>query len=172
MCYLNRCFNREGDFRRISNEGPNQKMSAIFQTWNRVLVEKLMRPNHRICARYYSALMKCHHRTDCVLLSQIVREPKFSLQPCDKRDFIGWVRDKKDGYRTQKEESETAHLKFGVKQLKKELKIWKEEVKEHFRYDMMMFVPPGMCCQCHLQLHQIINSFFLSFLHQRNIRRN
>lgn len=152
MCYLNRSFHKKDRFLPDIQRKPKQKMSAILQTWNRMLVDKLMRPNHRICARYYSALMKCHHRNDCVLLSQIVKNPNFSVQPCDKRDFIGWVRDRKDGYRTQKEESETAHLKFGVKQLKNELKIWKEEVKEQFRYDPMMFVPPGkfviviFCC--------------------------
>lgn len=116
----------------------------MFQTWNRIFVKHLMQSNHRMCARYYSALIKCHHRKDYVLLSQIVNEPNFNIQPCDKRDFIGWVRDKKDGYRTKKEESETAHLKFGIKRLKTELKIWKEEVKEHLRADPMMFVPPGM----------------------------
>lgn len=121
-------------------------MSAIFQTWNRIFVKNLIHPNHRICARYYSSLIKCHHHDhhkNCVLLNQIAKEPNFSIQPYDKREFIGWVRDKKDGYRTQKDESETAHAKFGIKKLKTELKIWKEEVKERFRYDPMMFVPPG-----------------------------
>lgn len=117
----------------------------MFQIWNRIFVKNVIQSNHRMCARYYSALLKCHHRTDCVLLSQTVKQPHFSIQPCDKRDFIGWVRDKKDGYRTQKDESETAHLKFGIKQFKKELKIWKEEVKEQFRNDPTLFVPPGMC---------------------------
>lgn len=117
-------------------------MSAMFQTWNRIFFNKLAQPN-RIYARYYSALIKCD-RKDYVLLNQIVNEPNFSIHLSNKRDFIGWVKDKKDGYRTRKEESETAHLKYGIKQLKTELKLWKEEVKEHFRADPMMFCPPGM----------------------------
>lgn len=117
-------------------------MSAIFQTWNRLFCKNVVQPN-QICARYYSALLKCH-RKDYVLLDRIVIEPNFSIHPSNKRDFIGWVSDKKDGYRTRKEESETAHLKYGIKQLKTELKLWKNEVKEHLRADPMMFCPPGM----------------------------
>lgn len=117
-------------------------MSAIFQTWNNILLKSLLQPNG-MRARYYSALMKCH-RKNHILLNHIVNEPNIQ-QPCIKRDFIGWVPDKKDGYRTQKEESETSHLIYGIKQLKNEFKLWKEEVKEHLRADPMMFCPPGMC---------------------------
>lgn len=133
-------FQRERNSRKFwSNlnlrEGKSEKM--FFRTFNNILVKSLAQSN-RICARSYSALLKYNSST-----APIVVESNFRIHPCNKRDFIGWVSDKKDGYRTRKEESETSHLKFGITQLKKEMKLWKEEVKEHLRADPMMFVPPG-----------------------------
>lgn len=97
--------------------------------------------SNRIGARHYSALIKYHRKTN-----QLKYAPSVCIEPHNKRGFIGWVRDKKDGYRTHQEESETAHLKYGLKNFKKELKLWKEEVKEHLRGDPMMFCPPGNVC--------------------------
>lgn len=122
-------------------------MSAIFQTCHHVLFKGIVQ-SHRICVRHYSALLKCHRKNHAFLNPNSVSEPSVCIQPHNKRDFIGWVKDKKDGYRTKKEESETAHLKYGLNMLKTELKLWTEEVKEHLQADPMMFCPPGNAFVC------------------------
>lgn len=68
------------------------------------------------------------------------------IEPCNRRDFIGYVEDKKDGYKTQKPVSQMEHIKYGLKNLKSELTLWKEEMKEHFRADPMFYCPPGLFC--------------------------
>lgn len=60
-----------------------------------------------------------------------------------RRDFQIWVEDKKDGYRTKKEVSSKQHVIDGFKMLKSEFKLWKEEVKEHFRNDPILVFRPG-----------------------------
>lgn len=115
-------------------------MSLNFLRWNRI-IKCVSNPN-RICQRHFSALTKCCHGEN-VVLSRIAIDPDCIVSH-NRRDFIGWVGDKKDGYRTQKEESDREHIKFGFKQLKTEIKLWTEEVKEHLRADPMAFVPPGI----------------------------
>lgn len=115
-------------------------MSVNFLRWNR-LVQSLANPN-RICQRHFSALAKCCGE-DNVLLKHVATDPD-SIQPPNRRDFIAWVGDKKDGYRTQKDVTDREHIKYGFKQLKTELKLWTEEVKEQLRADPMALCPPGI----------------------------
>lgn len=60
-----------------------------------------------------------------------------------RRNFIGFVPDRKDGYKTLKDEPKREHIKYGLKQFKNELKLWTEEMKETLRADPLMICPPG-----------------------------
>lgn len=91
------------------------------------------------CFREFSILTNC--KVNHELLSRLESNVN-CIHPYDRRNFIGFVRDKKDDYRTQKEESRKEHIKFGLKQLKTEFKLFKEECKEHFRADLPI-VPPS-----------------------------
>lgn len=62
----------------------------------------------------------------------------------ERRGFIGYVLDKKDGYRTRKEVSKKQHIFDGLKQLKTELKLWGSEWKEDFECDPELFYPQRM----------------------------
>lgn len=111
-----------------------------LRRWNNIL-NKIVIPNG-VIQQHFSALTKCHSG-NCFLLNQT---PIYfdRIPPSNRRDFIGWVGDKKDGYRTQKDQSDREHIKFGLKQLKTEIKLWTEEVKEKFRADPMLLCPSGM----------------------------
>lgn len=115
-------------------------MSFKLLQWNN-LVKKLVKPNG-IIRRHFSALTKCH-KSNCILLNQTETNLDFIPPRSNRRDFIGWVGDKKDGYRTQKDTSDKEHIKFGLKQLKTEIKLWTEEVTEKLRADPMLFCPSG-----------------------------
>lgn len=91
------------------------------------------------CFRKFSILTNCN--VDHELLSRLGSNVN-CIHPYDRRNFIGFVKDKKDEYRTQREESKREHIKFGLKQLKSEFELFKEEVKEHFRSDLP-WVPPS-----------------------------
>lgn len=61
-----------------------------------------------------------------------------------RRNFIGFVPDRKDGYQKQKEETTKEHIKFGLKQLKTEIKLWTEEMTESLYGDPLLICPPGI----------------------------
>lgn len=61
-----------------------------------------------------------------------------------RRNFLGFVPDKKDGYRTLKEVSTKEHIKSGLKQLKYELSLWTEEITQTLRGDQLLICPPGI----------------------------
>lgn len=79
--------------------------------------------------------------------------------PCtytyNRRNFIGFVPDRKDGYKTQKEQCAKEHIKYGLKQFKNEVKLWTEEMKETLRADPLMICPPGL-------------SYFIDFAEKRS----
>lgn len=97
---------------------------------------------HKIYARQFAALAK-YYKKDEALLNQSGRIHPCDIHPCNRRDFIGFVPDRKDGYKTQKELTEKEHVRLGLKQLKTELKLWTEEIKEELRSDPMLIAPHG-----------------------------
>ncbi|XP_031624576.1 complex I intermediate-associated protein 30, mitochondrial [Contarinia nasturtii] len=94
-----------------------------------------------VCSRHYSAIHRNHVKNDILLKPIIVCGPY--INPCDRRGFIGYVPDKKDGYKTMKEESQKDHIKYGLKALKNEIKLWTEEWKERLRQDPQILLPFG-----------------------------
>lgn len=99
--------------------------------------------------RSQKCLLKKHHN--------LVR-----LQPGDRRTFIGHVPDRKEGYKTQKDETYWQHAKFGFGLLKGEFKMWTEEWKEKFRADPYL-LPPYRGNYCSVVV-VVLNRFF--FLHK------
>lgn len=114
-------------------------MSVNLFRWHSVIKDLVCL--NKIHARQFSALTKCHKTDDTFLIQTKTNLP--NIQPFNRRDFIGFVPDPKDGYKTQKELTDKEHAKLGFKQLKTELKLWTEELKEDLRSDPMTFVPPG-----------------------------
>lgn len=88
----------------------------------------------------------------------LLKKPKnpVRLQFGDRRTFIPFVGDRKEGYRTQKEETFWQHTKFGFGHLKNEVKMWTEEWKDHIKSDILL-LPPGRgnCC-----LVVVLSTFF------------
>lgn len=106
------------------------------------------------CAANYIKFANCQHIRHSSILtknridhSTFLSRPaanKLTIETCDRRGFIGFVPDKKDGYgKGPKKETDMEHFKFGIKQLKKELKMWKDEITEELRNDPMLVIPPG-----------------------------
>lgn len=62
-----------------------------------------------------------------------------------KRDRIFWERDKRSGKRAPLTESKTKlqHIREGFKELKVQIGVWKNEVKEHLLCDPILTHPPG-----------------------------
>lgn len=60
-----------------------------------------------------------------------------------RRDFQIWIKEKKEGYKTQKDVSTKQHVIDGFKMLKSEFKLWQNEVKEHFLNDPILVFRPG-----------------------------
>lgn len=55
-----------------------------------------------------------------------------------------WERDEKGGYKSNLQKpSTTKMIREGLKELKQEIKLWSEEVKEHFESDPVMVFRPG-----------------------------
>lgn len=81
-----------------------------------------------------------------------------SIQSYDRRNFIGFVSDKKEGYRTQKEETRLEHMKHGFGLLKNEFKMWTEEMKEKLRGDPPLLAPEKGNCN-HLDFWNFCLSF-------------
>lgn len=75
--------------------------------------------------------------------AQSRKNPLYSvqLQLGDRRTFLGHVPDRKEGYKTRKEESNWQHTKFGFGLLKNELKVWTEEWKEKLKSDVYLLPP-------------------------------
>lgn len=96
---------------------------------------------NKIYQRHYSILLT-HRRNNKLLKQAIVQIPY--IYPYNKRNFIGFVPDRKDGYKAQKEVSDRENIKYGLKQFKNELKLWTEEMKETLRADPLMIYPPGL----------------------------
>lgn len=93
--------------------------------------------------RNISNLTKCSSCSNQVLKNVITNRPAV-ISAGDRRNFIGFVSDKKDGYgKPPKKESNMDHYKFGFNQLKKEIKLWKDEMKEQLSNDPILIVPPG-----------------------------
>lgn len=97
---------------------------------------------HLMCQKKLSTLSKYDNRN-----SQISTNGKTTKSACFlyciKRSFIGFVPDKKDGYKTQKDGPIKENVIIGLKQLKKELNLWTEEMKETLRGDPLLICPPG-----------------------------
>lgn len=93
-----------------------------------------------ICQRHFSILF--WEKNTEFLNREAVRLPY--TYKYNRRNFIGFVPDRKDGYKTRKEESDKEHIKYGLKQFKNELKLWTEEMKETLRADPLMICPPGL----------------------------
>lgn len=118
-------------------------MSRNFLKWNHI-VKELVKTN-KICQRQFSIFTTHRNRTS------VPKPPTINvpcIQPSNRRNFIGFVPDRKDGYKTQKDDSDREHIKYGLKQLKNELKLWSEEVKETLRADPLMICPPGLSIFC------------------------
>lgn len=120
-------------------------MFLNYFKWNKVL-KKCINSNE-IYRRHFSALVKCCS-INSTLFNQIAANPDF-VQPHNRRDFIGFVPDRKDGYGKSKDLSKKEHIKFGLKQLKTELKLWTEEMKETIRGDPILLLPPGLLLYDH-----------------------
>ncbi|XP_055324350.1 complex I intermediate-associated protein 30, mitochondrial-like [Sitodiplosis mosellana] len=96
---------------------------------------------NQICPRNFSILSPYHKSHNVLLKQKAARIP--CIHPYIRRNFIGFVPDRKDGYKTQKEEPDLEHIKYGLKQFKNELKLWTEEIKDTLRADPLMICPPG-----------------------------
>lgn len=72
----------------------------------------------------------------------INKQNTYFVQTSDRRE-MSWTTDRKAGYRTIKDVSTKQHIIDGFKQLKKEIILWKEEVKEHLRADPTLIYRPG-----------------------------
>jgi hypothetical protein len=57
-----------------------------------------------------------------------------------------WERDHKGGYlRDRPKHATTQLIRDGLKELKGEIKLWKDEVTEHFQDDPILAYRPGEC---------------------------
>lgn len=92
-----------------------------------------------VCHKQFSVLTRCNG--DRTFLDDKVTNLN-RIAAFERRTFIGYVKDPKDGYRSRKESSTKEHIRDGMKLLRTELNIWTEEVKEHFRNDpRIMYLP-------------------------------
>lgn len=107
----------------------NTKISSFIKTLN-------------VCNRHFSAIQR-NHENNKVLLNRVLVGCEPCVNPCDRRNFIGYVPDKKEDYKTMKDETQLEHMKFGLKQLKNEVKMWTEEWKEILRNDPLIILPYG-----------------------------
>lgn len=96
---------------------------------------------HKIFQRQFWTLTKCNDRNSQTSNGIFVNLT--CLPVCNKRHFIGFVPDRKDGYKTKLEKSDGENVYTGLKQLKEELKLWTEEMKETLRGDPLLICPPG-----------------------------
>lgn len=61
----------------------------------------------------------------------------------NRRNIHVHCSDPKEGYRSGKELSSKQHIINGLKQLKGEIMMWKQEMKEHFANDPVLIYRPG-----------------------------
>lgn len=87
-----------------------------------------------------------------VLIKALFRNCAFkNIVHINKASFHGtpskctfWVPDKKGGYKdTRRQPSTTQLIRDGFKELKHEIKLWSQEVKEHFEADPLVIFRPG-----------------------------
>lgn len=97
---------------------------------------------NKLFQRHFSILLTQYKKSNELLKQTEGHIP--CIHPYNRRNFIGFVPDKKDGYKTQKEVTKREHIKYGLKQIKTELKLWTEEMKETLRADPLMICPPGL----------------------------
>lgn len=113
----------------------------------------LVHPNFRFLLKQTSASFKLNSKQfSClcwqtstkspVTFNQIDQNPQF-IQSSQRRPYELWVKDRKNGYKTQKEVSTKQHIIDGLKLLKHEIKLWKEEVKELLTGDPLLVCRPG-----------------------------
>lgn len=57
--------------------------------------------------------------------------------------WLFWEKERKGGYNTEIKLSNWQHLKYGIKELKQELKLFTQEVKELFATDPLLIARPG-----------------------------
>lgn len=57
--------------------------------------------------------------------------------------FIFWEKDRKSGYNSKEKITNLQHIRNGFKELKSELKLLREEVKEYFTSDPLLLARPG-----------------------------
>lgn len=100
---------------------------------------------HRISRQFSVFSKKYSHNLQSQCTDQIITKPPYMIW-YRKRNFLGFVPDKKDGYRTQKEVTTKEHIKTGLKQLKYELKLWTEEFTQSLRGDHLLICPAGIVC--------------------------
>lgn len=58
-------------------------------------------------------------------------------------DHLFWEKDKRGGYETKSRVSKVELVRSGLKELKAEINLWREEVKEHFYADPVFTYRPG-----------------------------
>lgn len=94
-----------------------------------------------ITSKLYKFGEKIYRNVPNQVTTQLLSNEKFS--PGLRYSNTIWVPDKKDGYRTQKEVSTKQHIIDGFKQLKNEVEVWRNEVKEHLLSDPVLIFRAG-----------------------------
>lgn len=62
---------------------------------------------------------------------------------CVSQRWLFWEKDRKGGYDTSEKVSTLEHLKKGFKELKYELVLWRQEMKELIQTDPLLIARPG-----------------------------
>ncbi|KAK2711108.1 complex I intermediate-associated protein 30, mitochondrial-like isoform X2 [Artemia franciscana] len=76
-------------------------------------------------------------------LPSLLRHFPEGIPVASTRSYFVHQNDRKSGYRKKKDENIIKNVRDGLKQLKHEVKAWKEEVKERITHDPFEFINPG-----------------------------
>lgn len=84
-----------------------------------------------------------HYSVLCKKLDKIVYSNRCTQKVTQFDRGLFWERDRKGGYQTTEKVSYLEHLKNGFKELKIELKLFAQEMKEFVRADPLLIARPG-----------------------------
>ncbi|XP_013192102.1 complex I intermediate-associated protein 30, mitochondrial isoform X2 [Amyelois transitella] len=91
---------------------------------------------HSLCVNIRN--LSGFHNNSNIILKQV--QP--GIQHIPQR-LLFWERDRKGGYKTEKEVSTLEHIKLGYKEIKQEFQLLKQEIREFIVTDPLLVARPG-----------------------------
>lgn len=132
----------------------SRSQQLLFTTYQKCLLHP------KIGCQNFSTLLS---NANTVLSERRTQPSNCAIQFKQNRNIQVFVKDKKGGYRTGKDVSTKEHILDGLKELKKEIVLWKDEIKQQLTEDPLMVYRPGKHVTFGIKFHGVF--IMLTFLY-------